>query len=115
MKIIFRKVKFKNFLATGNHFTEIELDKDPTTLILGGNGTGKTTFIDAITFALFGKAFRNINKPTLVNSINQSDCVVELEFDIGSKSYKIVRGIKPAIFEVWCNGIMINQSSAAPD
>jgi DNA repair exonuclease SbcCD ATPase subunit len=104
-----------NFLSTGNVFTEIQLDRHPTTLVVGANGAGKTTFIDAITFALFGKAFRNINKPMLPNSINQTNCVVEIEFDIGSKSYKIIRGIKPNIFEIYCDGVQKDQDSRTKD
>lgn len=108
-------VRFKNFLATGNHFTEIQLDKSPTTLVTGSNGSGKSSMICAITFALFGKAFRNINKPMLPNSINQTNCLVEIEFDIGSKSYKVVRGIKPTIFEIYCDNELKDQDSRSKD
>lgn len=113
--ILFKKVKYKNFLSTGNVFTEISLKEYPTTLVIGENGAGKSTFLDAITFSLFGKPFRNINKPQLVNSINEKECVVEIEFDIGSKNYKIIRGIKPNIFEIWCDGELLNQDARSKD
>ena len=98
--IKFKSIKWKNLLSTGNAFTEIKLDRSPNTLIIGGNGAGKSTILDALCFALFGKPFRRINKPNLLNSINQSDCVVEIEFVIGKKQYKVIRGIKPNIFEI---------------
>jgi DNA repair exonuclease SbcCD ATPase subunit len=113
--IKFKTVKWKNFLSTGNAFTEIQLNQKPTTLVVGENGSGKSTMLDAICFALFGKPYRNINKPQLVNSINNKECVVELEFSIGKNHYKIVRGIKPAVFEIWVNGVMINQDAASRD
>jgi DNA repair exonuclease SbcCD ATPase subunit len=113
--IIFRKLRFKNFLSTGNHFTEIQFDKSPNTLIVGTNGAGKSTMLDALCFALFNKAFRNVTKPQLMNSINGKDCVVEIEFDTNNKSYKIVRGIKPGIFEIYCNGELVNQDAAVRD
>lgn len=113
--ISFSKVRYKNFLSTGNYFTEISLNTNPTTLIIGENGAGKSTFLDAITFGLFGKPFRNINKPQLVNSINDKDCVVEVEFSIASKQYKIVRGIKPNQFEIYCDGVLLNQDAKAKD
>jgi len=113
--ILFRNIKWKNLLSTGNHFTEIKLDSRDNTLIVGENGSGKSTLLDAICFGLFGKAFRNVNKPNLVNSINQKDCVVEIEFDTNNKSYKIIRGIKPNKFEIYCNGEMINQDAASRD
>jgi len=109
--ILFEKVRYKNFLSTGNTFTEIDLNKDKSTLVVGHNGAGKSTMLDAISFALFGKPHRNINKPQLLNSINQKACVVEVEFSVGNGNFKIVRGIKPGIFEIWKNGTMINQSS----
>jgi len=109
--IEFLKVRYKNFLSTGNTFTEIDLNKDKSTLVVGHNGAGKSTMLDAISFALFGKPHRNINKPQLLNSINQKACVVEVEFSVGNGNFKIVRGIKPGIFEIWKNGTMINQSS----
>ena len=113
--IQFSKVRYKNFLSTGNYFTEINLNTNPTTLIIGENGAGKSTFLDAITFGLFGKPFRNINKPQLINSINDKDCVVEVEFSIASKQYKIVRGIKPNQFEIYCDGVLLNQDAKAKD
>jgi DNA repair exonuclease SbcCD ATPase subunit len=113
--ILFRKLRYKNILSTGNYFTEIQLDQNNTTLIVGSNGSGKSTMLDALCFGLFGKAFRNINKPNLLNSINNKDCVVEIEFDTGNKSYKIVRGLKPNIFEIYCDGTLINQSAAVRD
>ena len=113
--ILFRKIKWKNFLSTGNYFTELQFDKSPNTLIVGSNGAGKSTMLDALCFALFGKPFRSVNKPQLLNSINGKDCVVEVEFDTGNKHYKIVRGIKPNIFEIWQDGEMINQEAAVKD
>jgi len=109
--IIFKTLKWKNFLSYGNYWTEIEFTKSPTTLIHGSNGSGKSSFLDALTFALFGKPYRFINKPRLVNSINDKDCMVELTFDIGKKSYLIKRGLKPVVFEIYCDGILINQDS----
>ncbi len=113
--ILFKKVRYKNFLSTGNVFTEISLNENTTTLIVGENGAGKSTFLDAITFSLFGKPFRNINKPQLVNSINEKDCVVEIEFKIGKTNYKVVRGIKPNTFEIYVNGDLLNQDAKAKD
>jgi DNA repair exonuclease SbcCD ATPase subunit len=113
--ILFRYVKWKNFLSTGNYFTELQFDKSPNTLIVGSNGAGKSTMLDALCFALFGKPFRAVNKPQLLNSINNKDCVVEVAFNISNKSYKIIRGIKPNIFEIWCDGEMINQEAAVRD
>jgi DNA repair exonuclease SbcCD ATPase subunit len=113
--IIFRKLRWKNFLSTGNAFTEIALDQNNTTLVIGSNGSGKSTMLDALCFVLFGKAFRSINKPQLINSINGRDCVVEIEFDTGNKSYKIVRGIKPGIFEIYCHGNLVQQDAAVRD
>ena len=113
--IIFKNLKWKNLLSTGNVFTEVSLSTHGQTLIVGENGAGKSTILDAICFSLFGKAFRNINKPQLVNSINEKHLVVEIEFDIGRKEYKIVRGVKPTIFEIYCNGELVNQDAAARD
>jgi len=113
--IHFKSVRFKNILSTGNSWTDIQLDKNKSTLILGENGAGKSTMLDAISFALYGKAFRNINKKQLLNSINQKDLQVELAFNIGVKDYLIKRGIKPNVFEIWCNGELINQDAAARD
>ena len=113
--IIFRYVKWKNLLSTGNYFTEIRLDQNPQTLIIGENGSGKSTLLDALCFGLFGKAFRPINKPQLLNSINGKDCLVEIGFDTNNRSYKIVRGIKPNVFEIYQDGDLINQDAAARD
>lgn len=113
--ILFKRVKWKNFLSTGNNYTEIELNRSKSTLVVGHNGAGKSTMLDAISFALFGKPHRNINKPQLINSINNKNCVVEVEFQIGNGAFKVVRGIKPGIFEIWKNGTMINQSSHAKE
>ena len=109
--INFNKLRYKNFLSAGNTFTEINLNEHKTTLVVGGNGAGKSTMLDALSFSLFGKPHRNINKPQLVNSINGKGCLVEVEFSIGQGQFKVVRGIKPQIFEIWKNGTMINQSS----
>jgi len=113
--IIFKTVRYKNFLSTGNIFTEIYLNKNQTTLIIGENGAGKSTFLDAVTFGLFGKPFRSVNKPQLINSINEKDCVVEVEFSISNKNYKVIRGIKPNVFEIFCNGELLNQDAKAKD
>ena len=111
--IIFKSIKYKNFLSSGNYFTEISLNKNKSTLIVGHNGAGKSTMLDAISFALFGKPHRKISKNQLVNSINQKQAVVEVEFSIGKAQFRIVRGIKPNVFEIWKDGSMINQSSHA--
>lgn len=113
--INFRKLRYKNFLSSGNAFTNIDFTESPTTLVVGHNGAGKSTMLDALSFGLFGKPHRKISKPQLVNSINGKGTVVEVEFSIGSQEYKIVRGIKPNIFEVWVGGNMVNQSAHAKD
>lgn len=113
--IRFTKLRWKNFLSTGNVFTEIDLSSKSTTLIVGTNGAGKSTILDALTFALFGKPFRKINKPQLINSITQKNCLVEVEFSVGTQQYKIVRGIKPSVFEVYQNGSLLNQSAEMKD
>jgi DNA repair exonuclease SbcCD ATPase subunit len=113
--IIFEKVRWKNFLSTGNWFTEIDFTRSPNTLIIGSNGSGKSTILDALTFGLFGKPFRKINKPQLPNSINEKECIVEIEFKVGKKSYKIIRGIKPNTFEIYQEGKLLNQDAAARD
>ena len=113
--IIFKKVRYKNFLSSGNVFTEYDLDSNQNTLIIGKNGSGKSTLLDSLTFALFGKAYRNINKPSLVNSINQKDCLVEIEFSIGNRPYLIRRGLKPAVFDVVVDGISLDKSASAKD
>ena len=113
--IIFKTVRWKNFLSTGNTFIEIPLDKDSTTLIIGENGAGKSTILDALCFGLFGKPFRNINKPQLLNTVNGRSCLVEVEFDVGRKNVKVVRGIKPNVFEIYVNGKMYNQDANVRD
>ena len=113
--VYFKSVKWKNFLSTGNVFTEIDLDRSPNTLVIGNNGAGKSTMLDAITFALFGKPFRNIKKGTLINSINDKDSVVEITFRTQNKEYRIVRGQKPNIFEIYANGDLVNQDSKVKD
>ena len=113
--IIFQKVRWKNFLSTGNTFTEINFQKSPNTLIIGHNGAGKSTILDALCFGLFGKPFRKINKPQLLNSINQQACVVEIEFAIGKKEYKVIRGIKPNVFEVYLGDKLLDQDAKAKD
>ena len=109
--IVFKTLKWKNFLSTGNSWTSINFQDAKTTLVVGHNGAGKSTLLDALAFALFGKAHRNISKPQLVNTINNKNCLVEVEFTVGGSDYKVVRGIKPNLFEIWKSGIMINQSS----
>ena len=113
--IIFEKIRWKNFLSTGNHFTEIELNTHSTTLIVGSNGTGKSTVLDALTFSLYGKPFRKINKSQLLNSSNEKDGVVEVEFSIGDVKWKVVRGIKPNKFEIHRNDTCLDQFSSAND
>lgn len=113
--IIFNSVKWKNFLSTGNNFIEISLDSNRSTILVGKSGSGKSTLLDAISFALFNKPFRNITKNQLVNSINQKDCLVELKFTIGSRTYLIRRGVKPNIFEIYLNDVLISQDSHNKD
>ena len=113
--ITFKKVRFKNFLSFGNKFTEINLDTHHNTCIVGKNGSGKSSFMDAITYALFNKAYRPINKPQLINSVNEKDCLVEIEFSIGSTDWKVRRGQKPAIFEIYKNDNLLDQSSSTID
>lgn len=113
--ILFQKVRWKNFLSTGATFTEINFTKSTNTLIIGQNGAGKSTILDALCFGLFGKPFRKINKPQLPNSINAKECVVEIEFNIGQKRYKVIRGIKPNTFEIYANDVLLNQDAAAKD
>ena len=111
MAIQFQTLKWKNFLSTGNSFTELDFREHKTNLIVGHNGAGKSTLLDALSFALFGKAHRNIGKPQLVNSINNKDCVVEVNFNVSGSAFKIIRGIKPNIFEIYKNNELINQDS----
>ena len=113
--VIFTTVRWKNFLSTGNNFTEIQLDQNPSTLIIGENGAGKSTILDALCFVLFNKPFRQISKSQLLNSINQREAVVEVEFTTQNKQIKIVRGIKPNLFEIYVDGNMINQNANAKD
>ena len=113
--ILFEKIRWKNFLSTGNQFTEVDFTLNATNLIIGTNGAGKSTVLDALTFSLFGKPFRKINKPQLINTVNEKDCKVEVEFSIGQSKWKVVRGIKPAIFEIYLNGAVLDQSAAALD
>jgi DNA repair exonuclease SbcCD ATPase subunit len=113
--ILFKTLRWKNLLSTGNYFTEIALNSNANTLIVGTNGSGKSTMLDSLCFGLFGKPFRAINKPNLVNSINSRDTVVEVEFSIGNKEYKIVRGIKPNIFEIYQDNVLLNQDAAVRD
>ena len=114
--ILFESIRWKNFLSTGNQFSEISLNgNDQTTLIIGSNGSGKSTVLDALTFSLFNKPYRKISKSQLVNSTNEKDCRVELEFSIGTTSWKIIRGIKPNIFEIWRDDKLLDQSSSAND
>ena len=110
--ILFKTVRWKNFLSTGNAFSEIQLDASPATLIVGSNGAGKSTFLDAICFALFNKPFRKITKSQLVNAVNEKDLLVEIEFSIGSRDYMIRRGFKPTLFEIYLNGQMLSQEAA---
>ena len=113
--IIFKKVRWKNFLSTGNYFLEVDLDRNPTTLIVGENGSGKSTVLDALCFVLFNKPFRQISKGQLINSINMGSTVVEIEFIIQKNHFKVIRGMKPTIFEIYCNGRMMNQDANALD
>ena len=113
--IEFKKVKYKNLLSTGNQYNEFILDSHSTTLITGDNGAGKSTMLDAICWGLYGKAFRNISKSQIVNSLNKRDCVVEIEFVIGTRHYKVVRGIGPTIFEIWCDGQLLPRPAISQD
>ena len=113
--ILFEKIRWKNFLSTGNQFTEMSLNQNKTNLVVGTNGAGKSTVLDALTFALFGKPFRKINKPQLLNSVNEKDCVVEVEFSVGNVSWKVIRGIKPNRFEIHRDDVVLDQSSAVND
>ena len=113
--INFENIKWRNFLSTGNQFTQIDFTDSSTTLIVGSNGAGKSTLLDALTFSLFSKPYRKVNKPQLVNSTNEKDCLVEVNFTIGKVQYKIVRGIKPNIFEIHKNGRVLDQHASAVD
>lgn len=115
MAIHFSTLRYKNFLSSGNAFTTIHFDAHPTTLVVGSNGSGKSTMLDALCFGLFGKPFRKINKPQLLNSVNQKNCVVEIDFTIGKRVYRIIRGIKPNVFEIYQDGELIDQDAASKD
>ena len=103
--IYFKKIRWKNFLSTGNQFIEVDLQKAPSTLIVGANGSGKSTLLDALCFVLFNRPFRDIKKEQLVNTINQNDCEIQIEFKIGNNEYKVIRGIKPNVFEIYNNNV----------
>ena len=113
--IYFKNIRWKNLLSTGNQFTEIQLNKTSTTLIVGENGSGKSTVLDALCFGLFSKPFRRINRPQLINSINDGGLLVEIEFEVGSKSYMVRRGIKKNIFEIFVDGQKLNQDAKTQD
>ena len=113
--IIFKKIRYKNFLSTGNTPIEIDLGKSPTTLIIGQNGSGKSTLLDALCFSLFNRPFRTIKKEQLVNTINNADCEIQVEFETNGKQYRVIRGIKPNLFEIYCNGVLINQDASNVD
>jgi len=113
--IRFKRIRWKNFLSTGNIFTDIQLDKSDTTLVIGENGAGKSTLLDALTFVLFNKPYRSVNLPQLVSSVNEKDCVVEVEFSNGNSDYKVVRGQSPKVFEIWCDNKMVDQDAKARD
>ena len=113
--ILFKTIKWKNLLSTGNQFTEVDFTLNSTNLIIGVNGAGKSTILDALCFSLFGRSFRKINKPQLINTVNEKDCIVEVEFTIGTTEWKVVRGIKPNIFEIHMNGEVLDQASASVD
>jgi len=113
--IYFKKLRWRNFLSTGNQFIEVDLAKSPSTLIIGTNGAGKSTLLDALCFSLFNRAFRDIKKEQLVNTINQNDCQIECEFETANKKYKVVRGIKPNKFEIYCNDVLLNQDASNVD
>lgn len=115
MSIIFHKIRWKNFLSTGNSFTEIDLQKNKSTLIVGKNGAGKSTLLDAISFSLYNKPFRKINKPQLINSVNNKECVVEIDFSTAGHKYTVIRGIKPVRFEIYKNDMLLSQDSANKD
>ena len=113
--IIFKTIKWKNFLSTGNQFTEVNIESSDSTLIVGENGAGKSTILDALTYGLFSKPFRKINKPQLINSINRKDCLVEINFCIGSKEYSVIRGMNPGRFEIYIDNELLNQNAKAKD
>ena len=107
--LVFQKIRWKNFLSTGNNWTEVDFQKNHTNLIIGTNGAGKSTILDALTFVLFNKPFRKINKPQLLNTINEKDCLVEIEFSVNSRDYLVRRGIKPNVFDIKVNGVLLHK------
>jgi len=113
--IYFKKLRWKNFLSTGNQFIEVDLAKSPSTLIIGSNGSGKSTLLDALCFSLFNRPFRTIKKEQLVNTINNADCEIQVDFETNGKQYRIIRGIKPNLFEIYCNDVLINQDASNVD
>ena len=113
--IYFKKLRWKNFLSTGNQFIEVDLAKSPSTLIIGSNGSGKSTLLDALCFSLFNRPFRTIKKEQLVNTINNNDCEIQVEFETNGKQYRVIRGIKPNIFEIYCNNVLLNQDASNVD
>ena len=113
--IYFKKLRWRNFLSTGNQFIEVDLAKSPSTLIIGSNGSGKSTLLDALCFSLFNRPFRTIKKEQLVNTINNNDCEIQVEFETNGKQYKVIRGIKPNVFEIYCNNVLINQDASNVD
>jgi len=113
--ITFKTLKWKNFLSTGNQYIEVDLQKAPSTLIIGANGSGKSTLLDALCFVLFNRPFRDVKKEQLINTINNADCEIQVTFKVGNKNYKIIRGIKPNIFEIYCNDVLINQDASNVD
>jgi len=113
--INFKKVRWKNLLSSGNNFTEIDLNVHQTTLILGENGAGKSTLLDALCFGLYGRGFRNLKKELLINSVNEKGLIVEVEFSIGKKEYKVMRGAKPNKFEIHVDGVFVNQDATVKD
>ena len=113
--ILFKQIRWRNFLSTGNQFTEIDFTDAQTNLIIGTNGAGKSTVLDALTFVLFNKPFRKINKSQLINSVNEKDCIVEIEFTANSIDWKVIRGIKPNVFEIYKNNELLDRNAAAAD
>lgn len=113
--ILFEKLRYKNFLSSGNQFIEISFVDSSTTLVIGNNGAGKSTMLDALTFSLFGKSYRGVNKPQLINSVNEKDCVVEIEFTAGGTAWKVIRGIKPSIFKIYKDGELLDSDAATKD
>jgi DNA repair exonuclease SbcCD ATPase subunit len=113
--INFKTVRWKNLLSSGNKYTEIQLDRNQTTLVLGENGAGKSTLLDALCFGLYGRGFRNLKKDLLINSINQKEMIVEVEFSIGRREYKVIRGAKPNKFELYVNDMLVDQDATVKD